>query len=287
MDGSQARQQADPPRARLVEDSRRSPRDPQPGTTTLHLNPAAPFHPNVLLPGDPGRAMAIATASLTEPRMFNHRRGLWGYSGISPKGTGFLVQSTGMGGPSAAIVCEELADLGARVFVRVGTCGAIDPALKLSDLVVVREAICNDGTSRALGAGERIEADAELTDLLARAAESAGGVGDGSVPGEDSGTGRSVHLGTNATLDLFYDPNGEDCYRRLREAGALCIEMECAAVLAVAKRRGVRAACLLVVSDELWNGERRRLDDDGFDRAGELLGEVGIAAAEELAGESD
>ncbi|MBI4898624.1 MAG: purine-nucleoside phosphorylase [Actinobacteria bacterium] len=277
MDGSQARQQPKPSRARLTEDEHRSPRDPQPGTTTLHLNPAATFHPNVLLPGDPGRAMEIATARLTEPRMFNHRRGLWGYSGISPRGTGFLVQSTGMGGPSAAIVCEELADLGARLFVRVGTCGAIDSALKLGDLMVVREAICDDGASRALDAGERVAADVELTELLVRAA--------GSVSNDVAvaDPGRPVHVGVNATVDLFYDPYGNERYQRLRDEDALTIEMECAAVLAVAKRRSLRAACLLVVTDELWNGERRRLDHDGFERAGELLGLVGVAAVEAFA----
>ena len=120
---------------------------------TLHLNPAADFQPNVLLPGDPARAMAIATAQLTQPKMFNHRRGLWGYSGETADGVGFLVQSTGMGGPSAAIVCEELCDLGAEVLVRVGTCGAIHPDVRFGDLIVVDGALGDDGASQALGVG--------------------------------------------------------------------------------------------------------------------------------------
>ena len=58
--------------------------------------------------------------------MFNHNRGLWGYTGAAADGEPLTIQSTGMGGPSAAIVIAELADLGARTLVRVGTCGALD-----------------------------------------------------------------------------------------------------------------------------------------------------------------
>ena len=59
--------------------------------------------------------------------MFNHARGLWGYTGTAADGRPLTIQSTGMGGPSAAIVVEELCDLG-RAAVRVGTCGALDGA---------------------------------------------------------------------------------------------------------------------------------------------------------------
>lgn len=258
---------APPPRPRLDEDRERSPRDQRPETTTLHLNPAAEFHPNVLLPGDPARAMAIATAQLAEPRMFNHRRGLWGYSGRTARGTGIVVQATGIGGPSAAIVCEELADLGAELFLRVGTCGSIDPAVRMGDLVVVRDAICDDGTSRLLG-GERVTADAEIAELLLDAATAAG---------------HTTHLAPNATVDLFYDPWAERRHHRLRQEGALTIEMEAAAVLAVGMRREVRAACLLAVTDELYDAAgRQRLGHDEIVALGDLLGLIGVKAVEAL-----
>lgn len=254
-----------PARTRLVEDQRRSPREQQPETTTLHLNPAADFHPCVLLPGDPARAMAIATAQLTEPRMFNHRRGLWGYSGKTANGTGVVVQATGMGGPSAAIVCEELADLGAELFIRVGTCGSIDASVRVGDFVVVRETICDDGTGRLLG-GERASADTELAELLLESA---------------TAIGHTTHFAVNATVELFYDPLAGERYRRLREAGALTIEMEASAVLAVGARRGVRAACLLAVTDELFDaGERRRLGHDEIVALGDLMGLVGVRVVE-------
>ena len=94
----------------------------------IHLRPAAPLAERVLLPGDPHRALSVAEFLLERPRMFNHHRGLWGYTGTAPDGRQLTVQSSGMGGPSAAIVAEELIALGARTLVRIGTCGALDPA---------------------------------------------------------------------------------------------------------------------------------------------------------------
>src|SRR3954470_15685309 len=116
---------------------------------TIHILPTAPLAERVLLPGDPGRALLLAQTVLTEPKMFNHHRGLWGYTGAAADGEPMTIQSTGMGGPSAAIVIEELVELGARRLVRVGTCGTTRPGLALGDLVVAREAIAADGTSRA------------------------------------------------------------------------------------------------------------------------------------------
>src|SRR3954447_3881507 len=100
-------------------------------STPIHLHPTAPLAPRVLLPGDPGRALLLAQALLREPRMFNHHRGLWGYTGTAPDGEPLTVQATGMGGPSTAIVVSELIDLGAERLVRVGTCGALDSSLAL------------------------------------------------------------------------------------------------------------------------------------------------------------
>lgn len=234
---------------------------------TIHLNPAAQFYPRVLLPGDPARAMAIATTQLTAPRMFNHRRGLWGYSGETEGGVGFTIQASGMGGPSAAIVAEELCDLGAEVIVRVGTCGAIDPQVKLGDIVVVTEAICADGTSRALSGELSIAADPELA---ARLTEHA------------SASGRKTHTGKVGTVDLFYDPQADATHEELLADGALAIEMEAAAVFAVAKRRGVKAACVLGVSDELYDARRERLAHDELTELGEVIGAVAFAALEAI-----
>ena len=78
-------------------------------------------------------------------------------------GRELTIQSTGMGGPSAAIVFHELAELGVRRAIRVGTCGALSSELRLGDLVVAESALALDGTSKAYGANEVVEADEELT----------------------------------------------------------------------------------------------------------------------------
>src|SRR5271154_126231 len=141
--------------------------------TPIHLRPTAPLAERVLLPGDPGRALALAQSLLRDPRMFNHHRGLWGYTGAAGDGQPLTIQATGMGGPSAAIVLSELIVLGAKRAIRVGTCGALARGLALGELVIAREAICADGTSRALGAGGRAPAAPALVDSLLRHAPSA------------------------------------------------------------------------------------------------------------------
>jgi uridine phosphorylase len=268
---------------------------------TLHLNPAAEFHPNVLLPGDPARAMAIATANLTEPRMFNHRRGLWGYSGRTEDGVGIVVQSSGMGGPSAAIVVEELCDLGARLIIRVGTCAALDPAVKLGDIIVPPFALCMDGASLALRASASPIPDPEgqgkphpwpagpeqAPSLARRASDEVvadEGLGRLLVEWARAG-GRTVHEGAIATVDLFYEPDAERSHRQIRERGGIGLEMEAATVFAVAQRRGVRAACLLGVTDRLIDDEpRERLPHDEITELGADIGAVAVGAVARAAG---
>ena len=106
-----------------------------------HVLPSQPLAGDALLPGDPGRAMALAQLLLEKPLMSNHNLGLWGYTGETPEGRRLTVQSTGMGGPSAAIVLHELAELGVRRAIRVGTCGALDASLELGQLLRVEAAL--------------------------------------------------------------------------------------------------------------------------------------------------
>ena len=91
------------------------------------LRPTAPIAADAVLVGDPGRALLLAQELLEQPKMSNHARGLWGYSGRPPAGRELTIQATGMGGPSAAIVLADLAELGVRRAVRVGTCTALRP----------------------------------------------------------------------------------------------------------------------------------------------------------------
>jgi len=231
----------------------------------VHIHPTAPLAPRALLPGDPGRALALAQLVLSEPKMFNHNRGLWGYTGTAADGAPMTIQSTGMGGPSAAIVLEELCDLGLTHAIRVGTCGALDVALALGDLVVAEGALACDGASRALGADGRDAADPGSVAALRRAA------------GAEPLDGARVHSGAIATSDLFYERDLGRA-RVWREAGALAVEMEAATLLQVGRLRGISVGCLLAVTDVFTDeGERRRIDAEGLLRAAERLGRVGAA----------
>jgi len=234
-------------------------------TAALHVHPTAELAERVLLPGDPGRALLLAQTLLEQPKMFNHNRGLWGYTGAAADGAPLTIQSTGMGGPSAAIVIEELVQLGARRLVRVGTCGALVGGFALGDAIVVEEAVCGDGTSRALGAGAHVAADPELTAALAAAAERDGGARRGAV----------------ITTDLFYDPAGNhaDPGSEPDHSGgpALAIEMETATLLQLARLRGVRAGCVLAVSD-LLGPARGRIDAAAMEAAAQRIGRIGATA---------
>ena len=224
----------------------------------LHLRPTAALSERVLLPGDPGRALMLAQAILQEPRMFNHHRGLWGYTGTAPDGGSLTIQATGIGGPSAAIVLHELIALGARTAIRVGTCGALAPGLELGALVIASEAICADGASRSLGADARAAADGVLTRALARAAPQAS-------------------VGAVLSVDLFYDAG-----RRPAGGEAIAIEMEAAALFALGARAGVRVGCALVVSDTFDSeGRRERIDDEQLLTSAEAMGRAAALALAE------
>ena len=246
-------------KSRPVPDSATSHDEPSLPPKAIHLHPTAPLAERVLLPGDPGRALALAQALLEQPLMFNHNRGLWGYTGTAADGEPLTIQATGMGGPSAAIVLYELIELGARRAIRVGTCGAIAPALALGELVIARESICADGASRAIGAGgERASADQELTAALARAAPAA-------------------HVGTIVSVDLFYETDGAP--RADAHEDALAIEMEAATLFALGAAERVPVACLLTVTDTFdRDGARTRIDAEELRVAAERMGAVALTA---------
>jgi DeoD family purine-nucleoside phosphorylase len=234
-----------------------------PFAETIHLKPAAELAERVLLPGDPQRALMVAQSVLASPRMFNHNRGLWGYTGEAADGRQLTVQSTGMGGPSAAVVVEELLDLGARTLIRIGTCGALSSDLALGDLLVATTALAADGASVALGASGRVAADEGVTEALLEAGRPRGGARPAVV----------------ASTDLFYDERS-GMAAAWRADGAVAVEMEAATVLRVAERRGAAAGCLLAVTDLLGDGRdgRVRIDRERLDSAGIRLGEVAAAA---------
>jgi len=214
----------------------------------VHLRPHEPVAERVLVPGDPGRALRLAQALLDGPRMLNHHRGLWGYTGAAADGAPLTVQSTGIGGPSAAAVIEELAVLGARRIVRVGTCDALGDELALGDVVAVETALAEDGTSRALGRSGTLRPDPALFAALRTGARAA----------------------TVASRDLFYDADATG-----RRAGAaLASDLTSAAVLAVAAHLGLAAASVVAVT----RAGGALIDADALDAAEHAMGRLAAQA---------
>lgn len=237
---------------------------------TIHLHPTAPLADRVLLPGDPGRALRLAQVLIDSPKMFNHNRGLWGYSGPAfADGRALTIQSTGMGGPSAAIIIRELISLGATRLLRIGTCGGLDPELALGQLLVATEAIADDGTSRALGADRRVAGSPALLGALLAAAGAPAG-----IPEPTAGN-TAITSGPIVSTDLFYDV--EHLHDSWRGDGARAVEMEAATLFALAARHHVEAGALTIVSD-LLSPTHVRISDEALAAAETRLGQTAVAA---------
>src|SRR5215218_679952 len=204
------------------------------------------FAESVLLPGDPLRAQYIAENFFDGAKLVTDERGMLGYTGTYG-GKPVSVQATGMGCPSASIVTEELIELGAKNLVRVGTCGGYSRELRLGDLIVATSAAPQDGTVSSITRGVPYAPAAHFDVVHAahHAAESAG---------------RRTFVGQIVTSDLFYDPT-DDPARFWGDLGVLAVEMEAAAIFTIAAMHGVRAGCLLTVSDTI-GAEIVRISDE-------------------------
>jgi uridine phosphorylase len=205
------------------------------------LRPTAPIATDAVLVGDPGRALLLAQELLTEPKMSNHARGLWGYSGKTPDGNELTIQSTGMGGPSAGLVLADLAELGVRRAIRVGTCCGYAEGLELGEMVTVAQALAASDT------GDAIEPDAGLARALAE-------------------TMRSV---VAASLDIH---PGEAI---ATPAGADVADMQTATLLARARALRIEAAALLIVTEK--SGAAEVLSGEPLEQAEKRAGQIASA----------
>jgi purine-nucleoside phosphorylase len=206
--------------------------------------------PYVLLPGDPNRAKYIASTFLENSKLYTEHRGMLGFTGTY-KGIRVSVQTSMMGCPSAAITCEELATLGAKVIIRVGTCGGVSPNLKPADLVIAQASLARDGTTRQY-MGESNHTPI-ATWRIVRAAEDAA---------------RAANLphavGLIASDDSFYSVTAEEARGLFTSRGVLGLEMEASAVFTVAHLRGMEAACLATVSNYI--GDESLVPDEVLKR---------------------
>jgi uridine phosphorylase len=173
--------------------------------------------------------------------MFNHARGLWGYTGTAADGEPLTIQATGLGAASAALITAELISLGLQTFVRVGTARALDGGPAAGGVAAVAHAIPGDGPSQALGAAAAVLPDPELGARLADAA------------------GATTIV---ATADLAR-PAPEALAAWLASGARVC-DLQTATVLQVARNAGVPAAALLVVTGAISDpaGAAADLDDE-------------------------
>ncbi len=195
--------------------------------------------PYVLLPGDPGRVETVASMWDTAQEVARNREYVT-YTG-EYKGVPITCTSTGIGASSTAIAVEELARVGAKVFLRIGTCGTFQEYVKDGDIVIFDAAARYDGASRAYAP---LEMPAVAHHTVIGACIQAG-----------RDLGIPFHVGTTRTHDGLYarqpKPSGsfanywqsdwENHYQDLQRMNILASEMEASVILLLAKLWGLRA----------------------------------------------
>jgi len=218
----------------------------------------------VLLPGDPLRARHIAETFFDSPRQVNGERGMLGFTGTF-EGAPISVQSSGMGCPSAAIVIEELIQLGVKRIVRVGTCGGLQADMQLGDLILAISAVPSDGTMLTYTGGEPHSptADFELVHAAVHQARH---------------DGTKLRVGPCVSSSTFYDPDTGRA-QRWSDRGVLGVEMEAAVLFTIAALRRIQAGCLLTVSDIIVEGEFMRISDAELRAAVDRMTELAIRTA--------
>jgi uridine phosphorylase len=199
-----------------------------------------------LLSGDPERANLIAHSFLKSVRLLSENRGLNSYLGTLSNGRSLLSTTSGMGAPSLSIVVNELVQVGIKQIIRVGTCGSIQPHVRVGSVVISTGALCRQGAANDIAPIEYpAVADPYLTVSLADAARA---------------LTVKHHLGITASVDTFYegqerqDSANPYLIRSLhgiteeyRHLNILNYEMECGTLFKMASVYGFRAACICAV----------------------------------------
>ena len=224
----------------------------------------------VFLPGDPDRVPWIASY-LENAQKVAQSREFTTYTGTLD-GIRVSVTSTGIGGPSAAIAMEELVALGAHTFLRIGTCGGMQPELVPGALIIPTGAIRMEGTSQEyMPLAFPAVPDFGLTEHLVCAARAAA---------------YDYHTGVVQCKDSFYGQHSPETmpvaptllqnWQAWKAAGTLASEMESAALFTVAAARHVRCATILQM---LWNQERQAVVRDKEHAASDMTHAIEVAVA--------
>ncbi|MDD3655827.1 MAG: purine-nucleoside phosphorylase [Atribacterota bacterium] len=215
---------------------------------SIHINAeAGDIAPIVLLPGDPMRAKYIAENYLAESYCYNKVRGMYGFTGRY-QGKLVSVQGTGMGIPSISIYLHELINqYQVRNLIRVGSCGSLQPDIKVRDIILAMSASTDSSLNKIRFNGNDYSPTA-CYQLLRKAELIAQ---EKSLP---------VKIGNILTTDMFYhdDP---DYWLLWASYGVLAVEMETAALYTIAAKYKVKALSILTVSDSLITGEETSSTD--------------------------
>jgi purine-nucleoside phosphorylase len=212
-------------------------------TGTPHIEAArGDFAELVLMPGDPLRAKALATGYLENPRLVNSVRNMLAYTGTW-NGKPVSIMGSGMGMPSISIYAHELFDYyDVQRIVRVGTCGSLQEGMGLGDLVLATAASTDSSMNRQRfnGWDYSAAADPGMIKIVMDAAAHHG------IP---------VRAGEVFATDYFYHPDPE-FIERVTDMGILALDMESAALYALARQHRKKALTLLSVTDVISTDEK-------------------------------
>ena len=204
----------------------------------------------VLFPGDPLRAEYVARNFLRDVTQFTHTRNMFGYTGYvashigGTQGRRVSVMGSGMGMPSLSIYTHELIDCyGVKEIIRVGTCGSLQPDIRLRDIILAQGASSESNMNRRRFRGMDF-APLASWELLHAAFETATKL-----------LGLRVRVGNILAADMFYNEEREE-WKMWAKYGVLAVEMESAELFTIAALKGIRALSILTVSDSLVTGKK-------------------------------
>ena len=218
--------------------------------------------PTVLMPGDPLRAKHFAETLLENAVCFNEVRGMLGFTG-QYKGKKVSVMGSGMGMPTLSIYVNELVtEYNVKTLIRVGTCGAYQPYLKIGDVVLAMTSSTDSQVNKLRFDGMDY-APAANFDLLLKAYETA------------KKLGIDPYVGGIFATDTFYkdDP---DSWQKWADYGVLVVEMETNTLYTLAAKFKVDALSILTVSDNLPTGEFSTAEqrEKGFSQMAKIALEI-------------
>ena len=209
---------------------------------TIHIGAEkGQIAPTVLMPGDPYRAKWAAETFLDDPVLVNETRGMLGFTGTWQSHP-VTVQGSGMGMPSLSIYANELIrDYDAQTLIRIGSCGGMQPHVKLRDIILAMTASSISTPSAGIFREFNYAPVADWPLLHAAVAAC-------------DAKGIKPHVGGIYSSDAFYDER-PDLNQEMVRHGILGVEMEAAELYTLAARYGRRALAVLTVSDHLTTGE--------------------------------